>query len=292
MFCTSLRHRPAFAPVIPILQTANGLSLLESKLTTHDLSLPFSPTIGTTTASTRHHRFLLLSPSCVVNDAKLEETLERTHRFASLTGGQDLAIVFLLSPPKDTTFVSARAVNNHASGDAYPTAGLHASTKLQAILANRSDIPHLPILPLSTLSSLPGLLERYTAALVTHPHVAQPANQAVTGFSLLHLCTAAPGGRMPSQTAYIVSDIFPDFAALAGACTAEDADRESSPSQRAGKDSGVGVSASQIERDLETDEDSDESGKVEERLRRLRALVDRQEVRDLIDFWGDEWTVD
>ncbi|KAF2771942.1 hypothetical protein EJ03DRAFT_349156 [Teratosphaeria nubilosa] len=284
MFCTTLRRRPSFAPVIPTLQTANGLALHESKLTTHDLSLPFNPTVGAKTTKTRRHRFLLLSPSAVADDDRIEETLKRIHRFASLTGGQDLAIVFLLSAPKD-----ARAVKEYSGAD---TDGLCTYTKLQATLATRTDIPYLALLPLSTLSSLPALLERYLTALATRPHPAPPASQAVTNFSLLHLCTAAPGGRMPAQTAYLVSDIFPDCAALAGACTAGVTERESSPSQRVGEGRGVGVSASQIERDMEMDEDGEGSGKVEERLVRLKALVGEQEYRDLVQFWGDEWTVD
>lgn len=193
----------------------NGLTVsTESQLTTHDLALPMSPNTGADAGRTRHLRALLFSPSAA-NEDVLPQSVERIRRFASLTGGQDLAIVFLLDPPADTSFTSARSVNEKTTSQPSGEDGVVAYTKLQAALFDYADIPHIPILLLPSLDGLPGLLKSHIATVTKPKPRPQPQ---VTPFDLLQLCTANP--PMPQQTAFILSDLFPNLRELAAACTA------------------------------------------------------------------------
>lgn len=257
----------------------------ESQFTTHDIEIPFGSVVipsNGNTLLTRQLRVVLLSPS-TVNETKLDDTFKRIQHFASLTGGEDLAIVFLLNPSRATKFVSAKAVADGSSDDAAKVDAIYAYTKLQAEMMNHREIPHVPILPLANIDNLSQLLRKHTSNLSRPPPKQKPA---ATSFELLQLCTASP--PMSQQTAFILSDLFTNLKELATTCSAvTSAPNSSSPSARAASslvsgvyDLGLGMST------------QDSHSTATSKLKRLRDLVGEQECREIVDFWKEEWTVD
>ncbi|KAK6432004.1 hypothetical protein LTR95_011825 [Oleoguttula sp. CCFEE 5521] len=257
MFCTSLRRRQAFAGALQQLIETPGLRLREYDLGTHDLAIPINPSAKGTT---RQLRVILLS-NADTNEDMLPEILTRIERFTALTGGVDLAIVFLLSSPETS-----------ASSVTTGMAGLTGYTALQAALFAR---PHPPILPVVTLAALPPLLLRHAAAL------AQPiraCKRTATPFELLQLCTAASaeqGQAMDQHTAYRITDIFPNVPAVARALSNF---REVAVATESGSPiltlPGIVTQKS-------------DSAK----LRELRDTVGEVEFANLVDFWAEEWVV-
>ncbi|KAM0722258.1 hypothetical protein Q7P37_001699 [Cladosporium fusiforme] len=297
MFCTSLRRRPSYASVIPSLISADQLKLRgeyfellasrfadtpckESKLDTHDLEVPLSASSHSATGSTTaplQLRILLLSPSSTTKNS-LPVTLDRIHRFAALTGGQNLAMVFLLSPPKASTFISVKHLTADDNAQATDMKGVVAYSTLQASLLPRTDIPHIPILPLASVDDLPQLLKDYINAL---PPKSERVASAASPFELLQLCTTEP--PMDRQTAYFATDCFASLKDLATACTEPLAvPSSSSPASRA--DFGLGY--------LRSRDDMPMSSNAQSKLEQLRGLVGDEKLRELADFWVDEWVVD
>ena len=300
MFCTSLRRRSSYASAIPTLTTSpltlrgpyhvtrsNEIltCIIESQLTTHDIEIPFGSALDPNTGNTlpaRQLRVLLLSPSAV-NETKLDDTFKRIQHFASLTGGEDLAIVFSLNPPQAADSVSAKALAKISHDDSTKVDSIYAYSKLQAEMMNHREIPHIPILPLATSDKLPHLLSNHVASL-TRP--ARKQKPVATSFELLQLCTANP--PMSQHTAFILSDLFTSLKDLAMTCSAvTSAPNSSSPSARAASsqvsglyDLGLGTST----------QDSDST--VTCKLKRLSDLVGEQECRSIVEFWKEEWVAD
>ncbi|KAI7232392.1 hypothetical protein KC330_g5943 [Hortaea werneckii] len=311
-FCHSLRRRQSFKSIIPDLTVQSGLALLEKNLDTHDLALPLQPWLDPGSGhalAARQLRLLLLSSSAVA-EAQLEATIERIQRFASLTGGKELAIVFLLASPPTPAHPTAPVATNSfttARQLAQQTAqlsavsergnldGVLAWTKLQAELTNRSYIPYIPILPLTTLDKLPQLLQKHVAALNSPSHLL-PKHSANT-FDLLQQCTSNP--PMDQQTAYCLSDVFSNMAELAGACTGiSSAPQSSSPSARAAARASIEASSQFPANDLLDDPAtwtsqnmSSAIGHVDGRmkLKQLRDLVGEKQCIEVVDFWKEEW---
>lgn len=240
------------------------------------------------TLQTRRLRLLLLSPSAVT-DTKLGDTLERIQRFAALTGGEDLAIVFVLYPQKDMSFVSVKALTTDNTTNDAGANGMYAYTKLQAALFSDAAIPHIPTLPLADIQGLPETLVKHTATLekaamskhTTHPTMKKNTSKPTTPFDLLQLCTAEP--PMTKHTALVAADVFTDLADLAATCTSvTTAPAASSPSMRA---SQVNSSQTAAERGWVSPD-------CEEKMRRLRTLLGEKECQNLIDFWAEEWTLE
>lgn len=118
MFCTSLRRRNEWIPVVSLLLqnkepklrgTEERLSNFvqvrvcsiltnmhaESKLDTHDINLPLpSPRNA---PGTRYLRFILLSSA----DHDVPTRLQRTERLQALSGGSDAAVVWLMEKGAD-----------------------------------------------------------------------------------------------------------------------------------------------------------------------------------------------
>ncbi|KAK3719115.1 hypothetical protein LTR37_004679 [Vermiconidia calcicola] len=283
MFCTSLRRRASFTSSVQSLTAC--LHLRESQLSTHDLEIPYRSNDDPRSDSTspaRQLRVLLLSPSAV-SEPKLDATFKRIQHFASLTGGEDLAIVFLLAPPLVKSFVTAkRLIPGHGEKDSN-VEGIHGYSKLQAETLNHSEIPYVPILPLCKPEGLADLLKKHIMSL-TRPPPKQKA--AATSFELLQLCTANP--PMSQQAAFILTDLFTDLRDLARVCSSVgSAPSSSSPTARLAASQETGVP--DLSLDMST-QGSDSS--ATNRLKRLRDLVGDQECQAVIDFWKEEWTVD
>ena len=257
----------------------------ESRLDTHDLEIPFGaavdPQMGTT-LSGRRLRVLLLSPTAVT-DETMQEIFNRIQRFASLTGGRDLAIVYLLCSPPHTAFLSAKQLASGALDEATSVDAAYGYSKLQAEMINRADIPHIPILPLPNLESLSQVLEQHVANL---SRISPKHKASATTFELLQLCTANP--PMPLQTAYVLSDIFTTLDDLAAACsTVTSAPNSSSPSARAAGESSQMSDVYDLGMGMST-----QSSDATNKLKRLRDIVGDQQCRDIVDFWKEEWTID
>lgn len=246
------------------------------------------------TLQTKHLRLLLLSPPSTA-DTKLGDTLERIQRFAALTGGQDLAIVFLLYPQKDSSFVSAKALTTSDDSSEAGANGMYAYSKFQAALFSNAAIPHVPILPLADVQGLPELLVKHAAArekaatAKSTPHLrVKGATKPPTSFDLLQLCTAEP--PMAKHTALVAADVFTDLGDLAAACTSvSTAPASSSPSVRASQ----GTSQASFSRgaNLGWTHKGLRKG-YDEKMKRLRTLVGEKESQNLIDFWAEEWTLE
>lgn len=202
----------------------------------------------------------------------LDQILDRIQHFTALTGGRDLAIIFLLNPPPAKAFVSAKSLDSQQSENDRSVNGIHAYTKLQAEMMNHAQIPHVPILPLASIDGIARLLQTHVASLT---RTVQPLPPLVNSFDLLMQCTVEP---MTQQTAFLLSDLFPTLRELSFACSSiTSAPNSSSPS------TGVpGFEASTQSFNPEA------TGK----LKVLRDLVGEQACRHTVDFWKEEWTID
>jgi hypothetical protein len=224
---------------------------------------------------------LLLSRSAV-SDVKLYDTFKRIQHFASLTGVEDLLIVYLLNTPPTSSFVSAKELTKNTSDDSTPADAIAAYSKLQAEMINCTEMSYIPIRPISKLDDLSDTIMKHVSALKADPRKHETLSKS---FELLKLCTANP--PMAEQTAYLLSDLFADFRDLAAACsTVTYAPSSSSPSARAAAFQSGSVYGNSI--DMSTpSSDSTAAGK----LKTLRDLVGEQECQDVIDFWKEEWLV-
>jgi hypothetical protein len=225
-----------------------------------------------------------MAPSWTL-ESNLPSTLDRIHRFACLTGGQDLAIVFLLNPPKTSSFISVKDLTSASSASEAGTKGVLAYAKLQASLLPRSDIPHIPILPLASLEGLPGALMKYATALSRTP---QRVSASTSPFEMLQLSTTE--SPMDRQTAYFATDCFTSLRDLAVTCTEPVAEPTSS-SPSFGADRGA-ASQSGFAGYRDHLGHAHREHDAAERLRQLRELVGEQRYADLVEFWLEEWTVD
>lgn len=254
----------------------------ESLLTTHDLAIPLSPNTRPDARRTRQLLALLFAPSATTEDT-LSQSIERIRHFACLTGGQDLVIVFLLNPPENTLFTSAKGIGEKDTSRHSGEDGVVAYTKLRAALLDYADIPHIPILLLTSPDSLSGLMKSHIASLTKPKPKQQPQ---VTPLHLLQLCTANP--PMPQQTAFILSDLFPNLRELAVACTtASSGPNSSSLSVRAaGLSSQVtGSQGTQVS-------DTEGYDRALSKIKQLRDLVGEEQCAGIVEFWREEWTVD
>ncbi|KAL9116904.1 MAG: hypothetical protein Q9187_006563, partial [Circinaria calcarea] len=119
MFCTNLRKRADLKGLATQLATSTNIKIkgkrpfptspspsnetrVESKLESHDLAFPLGsqPPIQSRTL-----RLLLLSSATLEPQSK-PSTISRIERLSSLTGGDCVAITFLLSTTEDDVMVS------------------------------------------------------------------------------------------------------------------------------------------------------------------------------------------
>lgn len=258
----------------------------ESRLETHDVEIPITHCVQprTVNASVKRALRVMVLSSSSVREAKLEDTLQRMRHFASLTGGQDLAIVFLLNPPGDSTFMSAMdfAKSSH-TGDSN-TDGILAYSKLQAEIINHNEIPHVPILPLATIEGLTQVLAKHTTEL-SRP--IRTSKALTTPFELLRLCTTC--SPMPQKTAFILSDLFINLKDFAAACSSASSSRNSCSRSTRVADLAFYHSSS-FDLPGGTDVQGPSSDSLI-RLKQLRDLIGDRAFRDVIDFWVEEWTL-
>nr|POE49514.1 hypothetical protein CFP56_50431 [Quercus suber] len=256
----------------------------ESQLTTHDISIPLvgiPSQPARATASPRTLRLLLLSPRST-SEANLSATLERIRHFTPLTGGQDLALILLLSTPPALSFVSARTLTTAALDNTTDNTRAYATLQC-ALLAPDVDIPMLPLLPLATLSGLPGLLQDHVRVLSGRANLVSPRRPVRTPRDLLALCSTSTNPPVMAQrTAYLVMDLFPDLASLADACAGSAGWEES-------ESADVGWRCMDFSSPSKTDRVQADGAR---QLARLRDLVGEQEWTEIVKWWKAEWAVD
>ena len=308
MFCASLRRRPSFAPVcnsltliasggmqgrtfLPRKQHFAANARPENQLTSHDIAVPSGHNIDprtNTKTSIRHLRILLFAPSAV-SHKQLEATIERIEALATQSDAEqnDIAIIFLLSQPRNTSFLSAKlAVQNN---DNDTTSGVLAYTTLQASLKNDNDIPPIVILPLSRLEGLPALIKKHAMATSRQRHPL--AASVPSTFELLTQCSAQ--SPMREQTAYVCTDIFTDMRDMAKTClSVTSPPASSSPSARA----AVGLSSQYFGEEFDVNGVPVSSGAggvaAQKKLKMLRDMVGDRECQNVVDFWKEEFAVE
>ncbi|KAM3419678.1 hypothetical protein BST61_g3011 [Cercospora zeina] len=287
LFCNSLRRRPSYASAIPtLLAQANYDHIPEQLLNTHDIAVPI--TVETEPRNglprpTRHLRFLLLSPSTVA-DSKLGTTLGRIQHFSFLTT-EPIAIIFLLNPPRNSSFQSAKQLAEGAAESRTDgVAGTLAFTKLHAEMVNQADLPCIPILPLHSIDGLPTLLQSHAAKFVNQK--AGQVRSTTTSRDLMQLCT----WRQPMSgfTANVLSDTFDNLRDMAQAMIRpSNAPVSSSPTAIAAF--ALDILSQPIERGDEnrtlrlSSDDSTPQG----RLKTLDRLVGQAETEAIVDFWRE-----
>ncbi|KAI9710145.1 MAG: hypothetical protein M1820_002947 [Bogoriella megaspora] len=262
MFCASLRRRNSYVAIIPELTSSSGLDLIESSLETHELEL--SPTQSDPSQPQRRYKFLLFSPSSTSSDV-LPGNISRIERLASATGGQDIAVILLLSLSR-TSFTSARELNGqqHANQGSTADDGIHALSTLQSELVKDGDLGSVPVLPLPTLELLPGLVKHHIAS------TSQPVTAPVNGcnasvLDLLSLCTVNP--PLSQQSVFVITDLLPSLKALVRCMTEAEVDAEVVTG---------GVNRSH----------------VSEQLAMLRDYLGDEEVGRIMEFWREEWVAE
>ena len=244
---------------------------VEHELLTHDIAIPITPVVAKQ-STRRLLRVLLLSASCVI-DNKIEDTMNRLDHFAFLTGGIDVAIVFLLhSPP---AFVSAKSLtcSDHVQ-TAGSVDGIHAYAKLQVELKTRKNGTSIPILLLASLDGLSALLSKHAQSL-SRPLPKIAATSVVNSIELLPVCIT--GRPMTHFGRSLISDLFPSLKHLA------DAAERSRVVQRTTSANYPLDSLTSLDDLMQTS--SDEEGK----FAMLREQLGAEVVNGMIDFWTDGW---
>ncbi|EFW17882.1 predicted protein [Coccidioides posadasii str. Silveira] len=191
MFCASLRKRPLWRIVGPVLASTGSPKLrgpLPPSCRTHDFQLPLNVR---GTGSQRILHVLLLTPASV-RDAVKDDTVTRLERFIALAIESDLVIALLLSEEKATGSKSQKA-------DMMPL-----------LLLQKLMLEHLPI-------SLPVIPIQHPELLVPalQSHLKETSREIQQTFScapadLVPYCTATdPYRPLDQHTVNILSDLFP-----------------------------------------------------------------------------------
>ena len=187
-------------------------------------------------------------------------TIARVQRLSSLSGGVDVAIVFLLQS----------VAHQHDTGQYSGVAGL---ARLQAQLLSMADHSTIPVLTLANLVDLPKLLSTHMSALNGS---GQARQSGPTALELLESCNA--GSSLSPLAVSITSDLFSSLKDLALAAVAvwESVQNNSSPS-----------------RELSL---TDASAATEDKAMQMFDFLEQQVggdvVTSMIEFWADDWVVD
>ncbi|KAG8630616.1 hypothetical protein KVT40_002235 [Elsinoe batatas] len=140
-----------------------------------------------------------------MSDSLSSQLRDRLQHFAAITGGQNLAICFLLASEIEGT---------HFHQSSTPACGLQAYTKLQCILTVESELPTLPVLLCANAGDVGATVKAHIESLVSYqpgPPLPHPGN-------LLAGCTIGP--YMSSAEVSSVASLFGNIGNLASACVA------------------------------------------------------------------------
>ncbi|KAK7969520.1 hypothetical protein PG996_002037 [Apiospora saccharicola] len=174
-FCTSIRKRPDWAPLVPALLQGNTPRWREKPLQSHDVAMPLSPIEGPTKSVLR---VILLCP----HDVGLDATRQRIERLYHLDGGQHVAIVFL--------------VKQGRSGS--------ASGALMNLQLERMKGLEMPIIPASSIGTVPATLSAFHRQMATAG--GSKKTLPATSRTLLPYCSPDPE-CLSGHTVNLLSDL-------------------------------------------------------------------------------------
>ncbi|KAH8788709.1 hypothetical protein F5883DRAFT_635577 [Diaporthe sp. PMI_573] len=190
MFCTSLRRRREWAPVVTRLLQNRDPKFRESKLDTHDVNLPLpSPDAP----GTRYLRFLLLS----LADHDPTARRKRIERLENQSGGGDAAIIWLLGEGGDEC----------------------SYLQFQIELGEGFEIP---LLPLRSTDDLPDALHKFHRSFLQGNSTQQTSTRS-QGMEAVQSLLPYSGMSPPlcQHTTNILTDLTMGFAHLANVASTE-----------------------------------------------------------------------
>lgn len=144
----------------------------------------------------------------------MDLTISRLQHFESLTGGTDSAILFPLFPAP-----GAIGARNNVS-EPLPTF-LHAFTRAQLLLMDQSI--SIPILPLSTPSSLPKIISSFITSLNSSLAVSETSKPIIAAVDVLPYATG--NGSMSQDVHIAMTDMFTSMRDVAGMGSGEETKR-------------------------------------------------------------------
>lgn len=249
------------------------MDMAEDQLDTHHVAIMMPPAPAqdsTASSKKRFLRFLLLSANSTT-DPNFAATLLQIQHFASLTGGADIAIIMLLHPAPAIVSARSMAKSHDSSPHISNISGVQAYVRLEVELFNLTDLPHIPILPLAKVEGLRHLLISHAQGM-SRP-VRESARQVTAG-ELLEYCTLDP--PLSPLAVNLVTDVFSSLAELAAEATAI----------------RRGDASTSLSSELNALQSSD-GGSLDDLvcpgLAELKAQLDPDVVKAMVEFWEEEW---
>ncbi|MCJ1389337.1 hypothetical protein MMC18_002193 [Xylographa bjoerkii] len=175
-----------------LLLCSNRLLIImmkESNLKTFDLALGI-PSRSDSHETVRTLQVLVLTPASLDENMKAN-TMARIEHFSAL-GGDSIAITFMFS-------TSATAIPDSMDG-------LRALSTLQLMILAHSNVPSLPILPITNPFSFLLELNTYLDSLHHYSHLTLPQFSVRTNL-LRHTTSSAPSRPLSEHNTNILSDI-------------------------------------------------------------------------------------
>ncbi len=210
----------------------------------------------------------------------LPQTLSRIQRFAALTGGENIAIIFLLSAlNNEAACLSTAIAEPSAPRLEQPASGLHAYARLSSVLLADNAVPHVPILPLSNHEGLTPLVRKYINGLqagAENRRSHQMSDRST--MDLLSMCSVTSPLR--AEDVLYLSDLFPSLKDMAELATLNMAN-EGNPDVVMSDDFNFTTSKAVNGHEI-----------CRQRLASLAALRGEDIARSVVEFWQDEWVAD
>lgn len=148
----------------------------------------------------------------------MDASISRFRHFASLTGGKDVVVCFVLAidaPDKQK--------NRSRQSDPPGPHGIHAYNELQCKIAEETDVHNVPILLCTTTSEVVSTIKTYIDSI----SFKRPAPAVQRHHDLLSECTTVP--PLDSYHANLVSDYFGSMHDLVKACVLIDRSEHGDP---------------------------------------------------------------
>lgn len=189
MFCSSLRKRPLWNTLRPLIAASSPWKLQESTLETHDFAIQM--------LSGNHESYLTVLVVCPADmiDAGLSDTTARLQRFAATTKGPASVIVFILDDKQGAL----------ASIDR-----LQDFMRLQTVLFEIGIL--CPALPVPDSSLLFTTLHDYLGRIQPRSKLV-PTPPMLTNL-IAHATASAPAKPLAEHDRNVVFDIFPSLQGL------------------------------------------------------------------------------
>ncbi|KAL7942400.1 hypothetical protein V8C42DRAFT_347885 [Trichoderma barbatum] len=214
MFCSSLRQRKDWAPMVPVLSRTIWSGWKETRLDGYDVSFPLT----THTQSKQRQSFfkiLLLS----AEESKTAAAKARIERLSMLDGGKNVAVILLLE--KNGRVDSLMGLQMRASAQA-PVPDI----KDPSIVTH--GMPSVPIIPISSAAELVGRLDAlrrqcaqvHAASVSRRSHADEEAEVRGLASHCVH------GQALPQEQVDILTDISAGLGGLAQLVLSADGQRQ------------------------------------------------------------------